>query len=539
MIQSNRGRRASTRPPKLLIALILLSASAFSFSDSRLDSAVTIFSESGHGSGVIVDGNGVIYTNYHVIEDSKSLAIKLSNGDVFVNVDLLAQDELRDIAILKVSGYDLPVAPLGNSNTVSVGDKVSVVGAPEGLTGTISSGIVSAKRRVEGRELIQIDAAISPGSSGGAVFDAEGRVIALAVSQYVEGQNLNFAVPINYARGLDGSRGETTTFASGENLLLTVPTNISGGDLASTETLSKVDIVEIASLALGSDFAGPDADGDYFAERDSGGNIWLVFDEDDAFYLSIYWSLDSVVVDKEFFAQLLRLNFRTKQVSVGLYNANDEKESLWVGLEGNTKWIRAKELSAAVNELVAVDKGVLDLLLANIPDETAIALIEHQSRPSFAKPKRSVSGKKIAVMKDEFSIRVPRSWKVYQDQELGSAGGRMRNLANRDSTLEIALLEEIGDIRIDDTLLLEIAEGYAGLAVDETGQMMVLSRGERFVKDFRVVWLSVVVKNDGDMPTFYEFNMFPDVTNLFTVLTSGESLEEVIQLGTDVIKSLE
>ena len=243
MIQSNRGRRASTRPPRLLIALILLSASAFSFSDSRLDSAVTIFSESGHGSGVIVDGNGVIYTNYHVIEDSKSLAIKLSNGDVFVNVDLLAQDELRDIAILKVGGYDLPVSPLGNSNTVSVGDKVSVVGAPEGLTGTISSGIVSAKRRVEGRELIQIDAAISPGSSGGAVFDAEGRVIALAVSQYVEGQNLNFAVPINYARGLDGSRGETTTFASGENLLLTVPTNISGGDLASTETLSKADIV--------------------------------------------------------------------------------------------------------------------------------------------------------------------------------------------------------------------------------------------------------------------------------------------------------
>ena len=142
---------------------------------------------------------------------------KLSNGDVFVNVDLLAQDELRDIAILKVSGYDLPVAPPGNSNTVNVGDRVSVVGAPEGLTGTISSGIVSAKRRVEGRELIQIDAAISPGSSGGAVFDAEGRVIALAVSQYVEGQNLNFAVSINYARGLDGSRGETTTFASGEN----------------------------------------------------------------------------------------------------------------------------------------------------------------------------------------------------------------------------------------------------------------------------------------------------------------------------------
>lgn len=155
------------------------------------------------GSGFIVDPDGRIFTNYHVVRGARSIEVRLASGDVYDRVEILGIDERRDIAVLKVPGFELPTVPLGNSTSVRIGTPVIVIGSPLGLENTVSTGIVSGRRsEPEGFQLLQITAPTSQGSSGGPVISRSGEVVGIAVSQLREGQNLNFAVPINYARGL-------------------------------------------------------------------------------------------------------------------------------------------------------------------------------------------------------------------------------------------------------------------------------------------------------------------------------------------------
>lgn len=155
------------------------------------------------GSGFLVDPSGRILTNYHVIRDARSARVRLSSGDAYDRVEVLAEDPRRDIAVLQIAGYDLPALELGNSDSVRVGMPVVLIGSPLGLENTVSTGIVSGQRQEpEGFRLLQVSAPASRGSSGGAVLNGQGKVVGIAVSQMEGGQNLNFAVPINYARGL-------------------------------------------------------------------------------------------------------------------------------------------------------------------------------------------------------------------------------------------------------------------------------------------------------------------------------------------------
>lgn len=155
------------------------------------------------GSGFLVQENGLILTNHHVIRDATGARVRLSTGDVYDRVAVLATDQRRDLAILKISGYALPTLPLGNSDQVRIGTDVVAIGSPMGLENTVSTGIVSGRRtEPEGFRLLQITAPASTGSSGGPVLDRAGRAVGIAASQFRNGQNLNFAVPINYARGM-------------------------------------------------------------------------------------------------------------------------------------------------------------------------------------------------------------------------------------------------------------------------------------------------------------------------------------------------
>lgn len=155
------------------------------------------------GSGFLVEQDGLILTNHHVIRGATSARIRLSTGDVYDRVAVLATDERRDLAILKISGFALPTLPLGNSDHVRIGTDIVAIGSPMGLENTVSTGIVSGQRaEPEGFRLLQISAPASTGSSGGPVLDRAGRVVGIAASQFRNGQNLNFAVPINYARGM-------------------------------------------------------------------------------------------------------------------------------------------------------------------------------------------------------------------------------------------------------------------------------------------------------------------------------------------------
>ena len=145
--------------------------------DKNSPAIVTIQTPSGFGSGVLVDPSGVIVTNLHVIEGDASATVTLANGDIYDDVRVIAVDERRDIVIIKIAGFQLPTVGFGDSDEVVVGEGVYAIGSPQGLDLTISDGIISGKRRDpgdEGSQVLQTTAAISPGSSGGGLFDEDG-----------------------------------------------------------------------------------------------------------------------------------------------------------------------------------------------------------------------------------------------------------------------------------------------------------------------------------------------------------------------------
>jgi hypothetical protein len=143
------------------------------------------------GSGFFIRSNGTLVTNYHVMRGAARAVVTRPNGERFDRVTVLDGDSTLDLAILKVPGYDLPVLT-SRSTVPAVGAKVVAIGSPLGLSRTVS-------------ELIQVTAAISPGSSGGAVLDDQGRVFGISTLHLNGGQSLNFAVPIRYALGLLGA----------------------------------------------------------------------------------------------------------------------------------------------------------------------------------------------------------------------------------------------------------------------------------------------------------------------------------------------
>ncbi|MGH9628171.1 MAG: S1C family serine protease, partial [Bryobacteraceae bacterium] len=157
------------------------------------------------GSGLIVSRDGKIATNLHVIRELKGAGVQLATGEIFDVLSVLAFDDRKDLAIVKVAGFDLPVIDLGNSNEVRSGEPVVVIGSPRGLQGTVTTGIVSAVRddpSGAGFKVIQTDAAVNPGNSGGPLINARGEAIGIVTAKLRGSEGLNFAVPINYVRGM-------------------------------------------------------------------------------------------------------------------------------------------------------------------------------------------------------------------------------------------------------------------------------------------------------------------------------------------------
>jgi hypothetical protein len=160
------------------------------------------------GSGLIVSPDGKIATNLHVIRDLKTAGVQLASGEIFDAVSVLAFDERKDLAILKIAGFDLPTIELGNSNDVKTGERVVAIGSPLGLQGTVTVGVVSAIRDDpfgSGARVIQTDASVNPGNSGGPLLNDRGQAIGVVtfnVKKGGQGEGLNFAMPMNYVRGM-------------------------------------------------------------------------------------------------------------------------------------------------------------------------------------------------------------------------------------------------------------------------------------------------------------------------------------------------
>jgi S1-C subfamily serine protease len=167
-------------------------------------------SVTGQGSGFIVTPQGAVVTNLHVVQGASSLRVKLPGGDAYKTSDLVDVDDAKDIAIVKVKGFRLPVVTLGDSDKAETGEAVVAISSPEGLVNSISTGVISGVRRFDTHRVFQITAPISQGSSGGALFNSSGEVIGVITYLLKSGQNINFAVPINYARGMIGDQPSKT-----------------------------------------------------------------------------------------------------------------------------------------------------------------------------------------------------------------------------------------------------------------------------------------------------------------------------------------
>ncbi len=156
------------------------------------------------GSGFIVDKNGIIATNYHVINDAGNIAIKTLDDRVLAVEGVKYFNVDKDLALIKIrksKEYELTVVRIGDAEKIAVGEKVYAIGNPKGLESTFSEGNVSGVRQWgKDTNVIQITAPLSPGSSGGPVLDEYGRAIGISTFIVTEGQNLNFVVPVNYIK---------------------------------------------------------------------------------------------------------------------------------------------------------------------------------------------------------------------------------------------------------------------------------------------------------------------------------------------------
>jgi len=162
------------------------------------------FEQRGVGSGFVMNREGYILTNNHVIEDADQIKVKLANGKEY-NGKIVGRDPKTDLALLKIEGAsDLHPLKLGNSDDLKVGSWVVAVGSPFGLEQTVTAGIVSAKGRVIGSgpydNFIQTDASINPGNSGGPLINMNGEVVGINTAIVASGQGIGFAIPINMAK---------------------------------------------------------------------------------------------------------------------------------------------------------------------------------------------------------------------------------------------------------------------------------------------------------------------------------------------------
>ena len=163
------------------------------------------------GSGVIVDKDGHIVTNHHVIANADSIRVQLADGRV-ADARIVGRDPDTDLAVLKIDLSPLPVATFGRSDQLKVGDVVLAIGNPIGLSQTVTHGIVSAVSRQQLgiaplEDFIQTDAAINFGNSGGALVDASGALVGIntaIVAKNIGVEGIGFAIPVNMVRGVLG-----------------------------------------------------------------------------------------------------------------------------------------------------------------------------------------------------------------------------------------------------------------------------------------------------------------------------------------------
>ncbi len=165
----------------------------------------------GQGTGFVIEKSGYILTNHHVVENAELIKVRLADEREF-SARLVGRDDRTDLAVIKIDAPGaLPVAPLGDSDRVEIGEWVVAIGNPFGLDHTVTAGIVSAKERRDVRpggattgyyDFIQTDASINAGNSGGPLINTRGEVIGINTAMNAQAQGIAFAIPVNMAKAI-------------------------------------------------------------------------------------------------------------------------------------------------------------------------------------------------------------------------------------------------------------------------------------------------------------------------------------------------
>lgn len=177
---------------------------------------VMVTTDTGQGSGVVISKEGLMVTNYHVVQNASTASVKTTDGQTIPVEGIIEMDAKRDLALLKIKPGIITPVQLGDSSQVRIGQKVIAIGNPQGLQNTVSEGTISHIRSdvnvrgieiYKGFKVFQITAAISPGSSGGALLDENGLLIGITSSSLTLAgtQNVNFSIPIDYVKPMLGT----------------------------------------------------------------------------------------------------------------------------------------------------------------------------------------------------------------------------------------------------------------------------------------------------------------------------------------------
>ncbi len=150
----------------------------------------------------MINAKGLIATNFHVIGESRPIAVEMADGKKYDVVSIQATDRLRDLALIKIDAKDLPALPLGDSDSLKDGQAVVALGNPQGLKHSVVAGVVSGRREIDGRPMIQLAIPLEPGNSGGPLVDMDGKVQGIITLKSLVTENLGYAGPVNSLKPL-------------------------------------------------------------------------------------------------------------------------------------------------------------------------------------------------------------------------------------------------------------------------------------------------------------------------------------------------
>jgi S1-C subfamily serine protease len=205
------------------------------------------------GSGVIVRKDGVIVTNHHVIVDVSEISyvkIRLSDGRIYETDQIIGFNANRDLAVLKINGpTNFTPVELGDSNKINTGEKIFALGSPLGIQNSVTEGIISNKAIINNKlSFIQFTAPISKGNSGGALVNVYGELIGINVANFIEGQNMNLAIPLKDYNALNKS---IVTTILDVNQAFYIPAS-GEGESKETESNDNLDSANLIYFAEGS-----------------------------------------------------------------------------------------------------------------------------------------------------------------------------------------------------------------------------------------------------------------------------------------------